>query len=72
VPGSSGCAGRSAWCLSPEEIVVFKSVGVGLSDQAAAALEWERLGGRIGLKRFAWPLERPVAVSACRTPGRPC
>ena len=37
-------SGRSAWRLTPEEIVVFKSVGVGLSDLAAAAVAWERLG----------------------------
>ena len=37
-------SGRSAWRLTPEEIVVFKSVGVGLSDLAAAAVVWERLG----------------------------
>jgi ornithine cyclodeaminase len=37
-------AGGSAWRQSPEEIVVFKSVGVGLTDLAAAAVVWERLG----------------------------
>jgi ornithine cyclodeaminase len=37
-------SGHSAWRLTPEEIVVFKSVGVGLSDLAAAAVVWERLG----------------------------
>ncbi len=38
-------SGQAAWRLTPEEIVVFKSVGVGLSDLAAAAAVWERLGG---------------------------
>ncbi|MES2886448.1 MAG: ornithine cyclodeaminase family protein [Pseudomonadota bacterium] len=36
-------AGQAVWRQSPDEVVVFKSVGVGLTDLAAAALVWERL-----------------------------
>lgn len=36
-------AGQAHWRQSAEEVVVFKSVGVGLTDLAAAALVWERL-----------------------------
>jgi ornithine cyclodeaminase len=36
-------AGKSPWRTSPQEIVVFKAVGVGLTDIAAASLVWKAL-----------------------------
>jgi ornithine cyclodeaminase len=37
---------RAPWRRDPNEILVFKSVGVGLSDLAAAAAAWQRVGDR--------------------------
>jgi len=42
LPGLAACG--PAWRQDRDEILVFKSVGVGLSDLAAAAVVWERLG----------------------------
>jgi ornithine cyclodeaminase len=38
--------GRDTWRRDDDEIVVFKSVGVGLSDLAAASLAWAARSGR--------------------------
>lgn len=32
------------WRIRPQELVVFKAVGVGLTDLAAAAVVWQQLG----------------------------
>ena len=40
-------SGQAAWRESPEEIVVFKSVGVGLMDLAVATEAWQLLRGRV-------------------------
>jgi ornithine cyclodeaminase len=37
-------AGQAHWREAADEIVVFKTVGVGLTDLAAAALVWQQLG----------------------------
>ena len=37
-------SGRARWRSRDDEIVVFKSVGVGLTDLAAASLVWQQLG----------------------------
>lgn len=37
-------AGQARWRASADEVVVFKSVGVGLTDLAAAALVWRHVG----------------------------
>jgi ornithine cyclodeaminase len=37
--------GASGWTRRPQDVVVFKSVGVGLEDVALARLVWERVGG---------------------------
>jgi ornithine cyclodeaminase len=34
-------SGKACWRVSPQEIVVFKAVGVGLTDIAAASLVWK-------------------------------
>ena len=36
-------SGKAPWRTSPQEIVVFKAVGVGLTDIAAASLVWKAL-----------------------------
>lgn len=41
-------AGRVPWRTSADEIVVFKSVGVGLTDLAAASLVWDRRAAAMG------------------------
>jgi ornithine cyclodeaminase len=38
-------AGKARWREATDEVVVFKTVGVGLTDLAAAALVWQHLGG---------------------------
>ena len=37
-------AGRAPWRANDDEIVVFKSVGIGLADVACAWLAWQRSG----------------------------
>lgn len=39
-------SGQARWRTQPDEIVVFKTVGVGLADLAAASLVWRALGAR--------------------------
>lgn len=39
-------SGAAPWRTGPEEIVVFKAVGVGLTDLAAASLVWKKLNNR--------------------------
>ena len=38
-------SGRARWRDGPEDIVVFKSVGIGLADLAAASVAWRALQG---------------------------
>jgi ornithine cyclodeaminase len=35
-------AGQARWREAADEVVVFKTVGVGLTDLAAAALVWQK------------------------------
>ena len=37
-------SGRAVWRTDPQEVIVFKAVGVGLTDLAAAALVWQQWG----------------------------
>lgn len=37
-------SGLAPWRIRPQELVVFKAVGVGLTDLAAAAVVWQQLG----------------------------
>ena len=41
---------QTLWRRNPDEIVLFKAVGVGLSDLVAAALAFKRLGTRLNLR----------------------
>lgn len=39
-------AGKAVWRQAPQEIIVFKAVGVGLTNLAAASLVWKALKGQ--------------------------